>query len=644
MSNPSPSPFVMECITHYEELFVDDWIEHLDWSSESTAIDSFAKGRKLIAEFADFCFVRIGKSLLCGEYIVDRNKFNIVNKSFEKYWTQEHLCPEGNDEDIDKHKRRLWSLYELLDNHIRALFNAYATFVVSVDEKLEYGKHDYLFKIDTIEPQPTREFQPFLIIRKLIIPLCNIEHHLAYEDEIREKVVAYIENIDFFCKNIIDHESLSILKLAKHKAIFMLKKLIRPGDSFEILVDCDKKFISREDLPPLPDKMNKFIHQYECVHENHPYSETDMADCQVRVHDYSRSFLDMALLMHYYCSTDKSIQQINNLLNQFDSTYEKLFQKKFRFKFDNHALCTLRNFMYNCRLSYKVKHSYSIEELRNDIDEIETLQGMTLVCNFYPYKKAIEYLIKVIREKVEQRDLKFDYNSNIDLLETYLKKFDSNIEWCESHKFYPIQLPFNECIVEVDDTKLILPSTATRPIDYKKLKEAQISFHSSLEFFRTSQIYLKDKKDIQDVKEEVRNIEKRYLEIGGILIGIVTFLLSTINIFTDKDASISDMFQSILGLGMILGLFACLIIIVIENYWNTPTNKTRVTFCSIIAAVYLLIAAAFAFQPYIKNDKTADSVPPNQISSDTIKISQETVTQQIPNTRKNNIQSMKNTD
>ena len=54
----------------------------------------------------------------------------------------------------------------------------------------------------------------------------------------------------------------------------------------------------------------------------------------------------------------------------------------------------------------------------------------------------------------------------------------------------------------------VKPSTATRPIDYKKLREAQISFHNSLEFFRTSQIYLKDKKDIQDVKKKLRILKK----------------------------------------------------------------------------------------------------------------------------------------
>ncbi len=625
MSNPSPAPFVMECITHYEELFCDDWIEQLDWSSEDAAIKSFAKGRKLIVSFSDFCFVQISKSLLCGEYIVGRNKFNEVNKAFEKYWTQEHLCPEGiTEEDIAKHKRGLWSLYEQLDNHIHALFNAYASFVVSVDEKLEYGKHEYLFKIDTIELRKTREFSSFLILRKLIIPLCNIEHHLAYEDKIREEVGVYIEQIDLLCKSISDPDSQEVLKLAKHKAAFILKKLVRPGDSFEMLVDCDKKFISRECFPQLPDEIGKFFSQYECVHEKHPYSEADMTDCQERVYLQDRTWLDMALLMHYYCSTGKSIHHIDNLLHLFDTAYEEQFYKKDRFRFDNHGLCTLRNFMYNCRLSYKVKHQYSIEELRKDIDEIEALQGVTLVCNFYPYKKAIEFLIKAIRGKVETRDLEFDYDSNIDLLESYLEKFDNNIEWCENRKFYPIQLPFDECIIEVDGCKLILPSTVTRPIDYKKLREKQISYHNSLEFFRTSQIYLKDKKDIQDVKDEVKNIEKRYLEIGGILIGVVTFLLSTINIFTDTDASVSDMFQSILGLGMILGLFACLIIIVIENYWNTPTNKTRVIFCSVIAGVYLLTALLFAFQPYYRQCIDSPSVVTNGVTSDTVNLGQDT--------------------
>lgn len=629
MSNQTPTSFVMECINRYEESFPDDWIESLNWSSEDKAIESFASGRQFIVDFVDYCFVRIGKSLLCGEYIVDRAKFDKVKKSFEKYWTQEHLCPEGAPTNILEHKKRLWGLYELLDNHIQALFNDYTSFVVSVDEKLEYGKHDYLFKIDTIDPHFTREFHSFAILRKLIIPICRIEHHLAYENEIREEVAAYIEHINFLSDKITNPDSLLVLKLAKHKATFILKKLIRQGDSFEILVDCDRKFISRDALQELPPELNRFFHQYENVHEKQPYSDVEMGECQLRIHSRSDRFLDMALLMHYYCSTDKSIQQIDNLLAKFDETYDSLFHKRYKFKFDNHALCTLRNFMYNCRLSYKVRNNYTIEELRKDISDIEALQGITLVCNFYPYKKAVEFLIKTIQDNIEKRNIQFDYESNIALLESYLKKYDDNIEWCESHKFYPIQLPFKDCIVDVGGSKLIVPSTTTRPIDYKKLRENQISYHSSLEFFKTSQIYLKDQKDIQTVKDEVKNIEKRYLEIGGVLIGIVTFLLGTINIFTDNSASVQDMFRAIFGLGLLLVIFASLIVVILENYWNTETNKLRVCFFSAIIIVYTTISASLAFGPLFTKTNTlgytSTSMVTDSIAPDTIKVGQDSL-------------------
>lgn len=589
------SPFIMECIDQYKIQFPEDWIEELHWDSDENAKVSFTTGRQKILNFVDFCFVRIGNSLLSGEYIVNRKYFNSAKDSFEKYWEKEHLCPDnGNNNTL---REDLYSLYEELDNHIKALFYAYTNLVVAVDEKLESDRQNYLFKIDTFEPAPTRYFMLFLVLRDIIIPICNIEHHLAYEDDIRKKLVLYIEHLELLCNDKEESDIKRVLLLTKYKASFILKKLIRSGEPFNILINCNKKTLSRESLPALPENINKLLSHYECVHEKCRYSDDDIVNSQRQIISEQHSFLDMALLMHYYCSTNKSIEQIDRLLCQFNSKYNDLFHKKYHFKFDNHALSTLRNFMYNCRLSYKVNHEYSLEEIEKDIKEIQAIHDETFVYNFYPYKKAIEFLIKNIREKVEQRDLSYDYDSKINLLDSYIKKFDHNVEWCENHKFYPIQLPFKECVVVFDGYKVFLPSSVTRPIDYKKLKEEQISYHASLDFFKTSQIYFKDKKDIQNVKDEVKNIEKRYLGIGSILIGVVTFLLGSINIFTDYNASIADMSQAIFGLGIVLIIFACLSIIVVENYWETKTNKLRVWTCSIIAGVCLLGVMGLAFQP-----------------------------------------------
>ncbi len=611
MSESKPTPFVKKCIDAYETKFPEDWIEtKYKWDSIQDAIDATSKIQREVTDFIRNCFVNIAKSLLRGEYIVNRTVFDKTKVSFEKYWSKEHFCPPKEDEiqEIFQRRSSAYRLYELLDLHLNALFSTYTTFVTSVDEKLEYSKHIYLFKVETAEPQVLRDFHYFLLLRKLIIPLCEIEHHLEFSDEVREQVAVYIEQLSMASEDEVDEDCKTILDLAMAKGRFILRKLLRPGDTFEILINSDKKVINREKLI-LPETLVPFFSFYENIHENCPYNESEMNNCQLRIYNKTNSFLDIAILMDYYCSTGKSKEQIDNLLNTFNTTYYKLFQKEYKFKFDNHSLCTLRNFIYNCRLSYLVKQKdFTIDDLKDEMLKIETVHSEIFISNFYPYKKAISFLISKIQMMVESRNLDFDYDSAISLLEKYIKKFDDNIEWCELHKFYPIQLPFKECVIRIDDDYVIIPSSVTRPIDYKHLREEQSKYHTNLDNFRTSRIYLNDKKDIQIVKEEVKGIEKRYLEIGGILIGVVTFLFGTINIFTQSSMNAQAMFKSVLGLGMVLVIFAALLIIVIENYWNSATNRVRVSFCSLIVIIYTILIGWMAFSPsYIENQDSKNT-------------------------------------
>lgn len=615
-SKPTPTPFVKKCIDAYECKFPEDWIEtKYQWDSIQDAIDAMSKIQREVTDFIRNCFVNIARSLLRGEYIVNRTVFEETKVSFEKYWSKEHFCPPKEDENQEIFQRRssAYKLYELLDSHLNALFRTYTTFVTSVDEKLEYSKHIYLFKVETAEPQVLQDFHYFLLLRKLIIPLCEIEHHLEFSDEVREQVAVYIEQLSMASEDEVDKDCKTILDLAMAKGRFILRKLLRPGDTFEILINSNKKVINREKLI-LPETLVPFFSFYENIHENCPYNESEMNNCQLRIYKKTNSLLDIAILMDYYCSMGKSKEQIENLLNTFNARYNKLFQKGYKSKFDNHSLCTLRNFIYNCRLSYLVKQEdFTIDDLKDEMLKIETVHSETFVSNFYPYKKAISFLISKIQEMVESRNLDFDYDNAISLLEKYIQKFDDNIEWCELHKFYPIQLPFKECIIRIDDDSVIIPSSVTRPIDYKHLREEQSKFHNNLDNFRTSRIYLNDKKDIQTVKEEVKGFEKRYLELGSILVGIVTFLFGTINIFTQSTSSATEMFRSTLGLGTVLIIFASLMIIVIDNYSNTSTNKnnsntSRVWSCSIIILIYTALLIWLAVNPSFIKDANAQSV------------------------------------
>ncbi len=584
------------CIKEYEDTFQDDWIEQLDWSTDDSAKESLRRGREKIAKFQRFCFVRISKSLLGGEYVTFKNSFESTKNKFEQYWTQEHFCLQNKENEFAfSLKSALYRQYEILDNYLRTLFYDYTAFIISINERIDYANHEYIFKAKSLPTFFLDNFQYFTILREVIFPLCYSEQHLSLSNKNIKRITILLQELEQIKSDETDEECKLVYTLAIYKATFILKKLLKKTDSFEVLVDITKKKITRANLPSIPYELEQFFSYYENIHEDQPYQEDEMIDYQISMSEHDGSFLKMARLMHYYCSQTKSLQQIENLLDKFESKFHKLYNKSIKHKFDKYALCTLRNFMYNCRLSYKIKQKdYTINSLQKDINVIEGLQGETLVKNFYPYKKAIEFLIEKLKRLIEERNVQFDYENAISLLEKYLTAFDENILWCSTHCFYPIQLTLKECVIYVDDEQLILPSSISRPVDYDKLRSEQEKFRSDIGYIRNSLIYIKDKKDTNAIKNELNSIEKRYLEVGGILTGIITFLFGTINIFTQNTSNPHHLLFATLNLGIILVIFATLLVIVIES-WKENGKTIKMTICGIIFILYTAILCYITF-------------------------------------------------
>lgn len=602
-----PIIYIRKCFSEYLSTFPDDWIEELKWSNKSESDKSYSEGQKKILDFVKLCFVNIAKSLLCGEYIVSRSKFEETKERFQKYWNKEHMYPEfpDIDPDIKKLKKQLYNSYAQLDKQLKKLFKAYSSFVVSVDEKLDYAKHTYLFKDKHILFKVTRDeasdtvlFRYFSYLHKIFIPLCTMEHYLEFSEGNKKELAVLIEELNYLASRESDPDVKGIMVLATYKARFILKKLLRVSDSFEILVDCEKKVISRNNIGELPEGLSRLFLFYERLHENRPYLNDDISNLQKKIFGKTATFLEIALLMNYYCSYSKSVEQVENLLEDFENIL-KIKSISLHSDFNNHALCTLQNYMYNCRLVFQLRRDkFSIEDLKKYISEIERIQNRTFIKNFYPYKKALEYLEKTIRKKIEERDLLFEYDEAIELFSQYLDQFHQNVEWCEAHKFYPIQLTFKGCRFKINEYYLFVPSSVTRPIDYMGLREEEVQFNSSLEFFKTSCIYLKDKEDTESIKNELKNIEKRYIGIGSILVGVVTFLFGTIDIFTKSGQTNPNMFQSILGLGLILIIFSCLMILVTELCWGkkNKVHPWRIGILSFLILIYTTIIFILALK------------------------------------------------
>lgn len=192
--------FVRDCFLRYRSDFKDDWIETLSWASITDARASFNSGQKKINDFVIFCFVNIAKSLFCGEYIINRSKFDKAKNGFKKYWDQEILCPTilGMDPTISDIKERLYDLYRLLNSKLKALFDSYSRLVVAVDEKLDYGNTVYILKGFIDSPNNAKSLHYFNILRGTIIPLCESEHYLEYSDNFRRKIAQCVEELELF--------------------------------------------------------------------------------------------------------------------------------------------------------------------------------------------------------------------------------------------------------------------------------------------------------------------------------------------------------------------------------------------------------------------------------------------------------------
>lgn len=582
------------CRIEYEKEFVDDWIDKLDWSSDSTANESLKSGQKKITDFHKTCFINVSQSLLRGEYIYSIKSHDRAKRVFERYWTKEHYCSRTGENDYSfSLKEKLYNQYELLDNCIKDLFCDYTSLIISIVEKIEPISHKYLFKATISSPVLNDKDRYFKILKELIFPLCYIEHHLSFSRRNLERITILLELLKHEQEKETDERCLKIFQLAIYKASFILKKLLRKDDSFEILIDSQKKEIARSTIAHFPINIQELFLYFENIHEGEPSKGTIVTKNQQSIHEKKGTFLQMAHVMNHYCAEGGTKNQVENLLSDFNQKYTLIYNKSIKQNFDKYALCTLRNFMYNCKLSYVLKQKgCKIEQLCSEIDVIENIQEETNIRNFYPYKKAIEFLLKEAKSKVEARDTSFDYNNTILLLDSYMEKFDKNVDWCKNHCFYPVQLLLNECIVSVDNDKIFLPSSISRPVDYDKLQKVRENFRTEIEFIRNSVIYIKDKIDTESIKEDLKNTEKRYLEIGGILIGVVTFLFGSINIFSHQVSTPRQLLESTMWLGVILVMFAILLIIVIE-LWKGPINKIKIGICVLIFIVYAVIISVF---------------------------------------------------
>ena len=580
--------YIEECKRKYTEYFPVDWIEKYDWNSSDKAVNSCKIGFSHINDFANISFLLLSKSILSGEYIHNVDKMPQIFDEIKELTAHEYASPILSD-DL---KKKLYQEYEKIDKEIRICLTHYHSLWSLVSDKIDISDHDYIFNVFSISESLTGDHLLTGIV-KFMIPLCKMDHMLSFAKNSISNLILLREDIK---EELQKHNGSStgiVYKALFDKCSFLLKKMLHVSGKSEYCFNFKSYSIKDEDidietLSDLYEKF-KFLHQQNSESEKINNWQNKCILKNIRISE-------IVMLMKYYQKDKGTLTQIDNLLSYFDKLYNRLYKKVINRRFDRHALNTTKNYLYNCRFSHKIQQAtYTYRDLIVDMQEINDIQINTGIRNFYPYRKAVCFLIKDISDSITDNTINSEtlLNEKLHLLEQYISSLERSINWCKSQNFYPFQLMFNECSVKYEDLniRLFMPSSFTRPIEYKPLLDEITEYKSQILFFRNKIELLQEKRNIENIKLEITKSERRYIEILGVFTAVITFLFGTIDFFSTAKVA-RELIHSSLALGVILLLFSSSIYFLTIpklNRFSDYLLHPRFWFFGIASLVYLII-------------------------------------------------------
>lgn len=575
----------------YNQSFPEDWIEKYEWSEENEAKKSFIQCKNIISKFSEDYLYIISLSVLSGEYVQKSDSINSIIKYLLDSTTKEYGDPEDNAN--SPLKRNILIEFEKIGQNIKSSCLAYRSVIRYYPEHYDKN-HKLRFRV--YEAERRSKDNKITNFEDVVLPLCKSDMYFQYDDQLIDDLLM-LKNI---IKELISKETNDKLKivwdLCNEKANFLLKKLLSYSgpigysinfEDYQVTLNSINLTYSKE----LWEQFELFTKEDNITKEN-PL----ILKYQQNVYSgYSKFSEEVLLLRIYSLDKNKSEIPIINLINQFEGKYNCLYDKSIKRAFDKNALNSIKNVMYNCHLSYRTKqNSYCLENLKHDIEKIESFQFATGAHNYFHYQIAINYLIKEgNKETVKDKLIKVK-----ELLTLYIKRYEETIKQCQSESFYPIQLMFDECCIYIKDLdfSLFIPSSFSQPVNYRKLRENIEKYHIALYSIDNKIELAEEKKEILTLKDGIQGTTQRFIEIGGIFVAVLSLLFSVISFSSNTALTIKGLVIHSLGVGYIILIFVSGIYVLSlkkDMGWKYYLTRPRLWIFTIIAlasflALYLI--------------------------------------------------------
>ena len=514
-----------QCYNQFLSDFSESWLP--DGEDENVLFDK----KSQIDSFFEVCFIQLSKSIISGEYIGTPNFIDVLNRFLEKTAAVEYAPSESRNKKVDK----LLSSYRDLNYSIYNSLKRYNSFIIATKKKFNTEEDKYKYGFYRLKKEEATD-NNLILFSEIVIPLCIYDYQFpANEDEFQDILIIRNRLMEYMSEGSAERKA--ILSILLQKCHFIIRKIKKTPFYYNIESAVELIF---------PMEMN--IGSYDEFVKEECNSASKAEELLADINGINPNLKSFVLLMKYYKQnfTDKSdIDKMWFVLNQFSNIYQirrdtQAFISPANSveEYNKFSLNSIFNFLHNCCFSFYIqKCEPNLRQIKEKLLHIEHIQAKTGVKNFHPYEKAIEAIIRCIELHIGKDD--FDnrlIEDKLEELNRVILLYKEAYDWSSSHQFFPFQLPFEESMCSVGDgsIRLFMPSAYARYINYNTLKERLEQFNRTKEYLRFRCDLSMERKEITQIKEDIKASDKKAYDSIAIFIAAITFLFGIVNIFINN--------------------------------------------------------------------------------------------------------------
>jgi hypothetical protein len=500
--------------------------------------------QKQVSFTTDF-FKILSISVLLGEYISITNFFEKLNKIEDEIKKLPTYDGVVSSREIAAQLRKISEQIVGISSAITFAIERYKDFYKRIENAYSDNKKDYIFEINStlIKKQKQKDLalenKELISYFENILKVNTIDHFLSSKKESIIKIL----NVEFFFKQSSIPFFKEISNIAFQKAIFLKYKWNQRQEvEVSYLEDGSHKELNTQEitLPELKkweDIINSQQYEYQSHWQRSVTKNRVISYLKIEnLKENTPKFIIHQLIKYYkdIAPDYKKGYQIADFLIESRKNSEK-------YNYDAYVEDILCNYALNNAFSCFLKQETSIENIFSKYYETEEKLTSITRNYFLKYKllnKVFELLLQKYKE-VSKEIFINEYQGYLNKCKDILSSYKKYKDWSLENFNYIYLLPYKESLVDfkIESEKfpiffassfVLPPSHLEIEKHYKEIEEKYNKLNSYLEF---SLFFNNETKEIKEIKESVKQTDKRSVETLTIFTAIISFIIGNVSLF-----------------------------------------------------------------------------------------------------------------